>query len=64
MNYQCVGNVIVQGSRVIVDGDILPPVPSPGYNTTVIDGKVYIDGYEFKDGKWKKTLRALWHKWF
>ena len=64
MNYQYSGNVIVQGNRVVVDGKVLPPVPSTGYNSTVIDGKVYIDGYEFKDGKWKKTLRALWHRWF
>ena len=63
-NYQYSGNIIVQGNRVIVNGEILPPAPSNGYNSTVIDCKVYIDGYEFKNGKWRKTLRALWHKWF
>ena len=25
---------------------------------------IYIDGYELVNNKWKKTLRALWYKWF
>lgn len=34
-------------------------------NTTIINDKVFINGYELKkDGTWKKTLLALWHKWF
>ena len=33
-------------------------------NITMINGKVFVDGYEWKDGAWKKTLRAMWHKWF
>ena len=28
------------------------------------DNKVFIDGYELINGKWKRTLKALWHKWF
>jgi hypothetical protein len=51
-------------NRVYINGKELPPVPSAGRNSTVINGKVYIDGYEFKHGKWKKTLKALWYKWF
>lgn len=33
-------------------------------NITMINNKVFVDGYEWKDGAWKKTLRAMWHKWF
>lgn len=33
-------------------------------NITTINNKVFVDGYEWKDGVWKKTLRAMWHKWF
>ena len=51
-------------NRVYINGKELPPVPSAGHNTTVVNGHVYIDGYEFKHGKWKKTLKALWYKWF
>jgi hypothetical protein len=35
-----------------------------GNNSTQINGKVYIDGYELVDGKWTKTLKALWYKIF
>jgi hypothetical protein len=56
--------VIVIGNEVTIDGVKMPPCPAKGHNSTVINGKVYIDGYELIDGKWKKTLRALWYRWF
>lgn len=64
MNIQVSDNCVVIGNKVTINGVELPPVPSKGWNSTVIDGKVYIDGYEFKNGKWKRTLRALWHLLF
>ena len=63
-NIQISDNCVVIGNKVTINGVELPPVPSKGRNSTVINGKVYIDGYEFKNGKWKRTLRALWHLWF
>lgn len=57
------GTAIINGT-VIVNGVELPPPPTCCYNTTIINGKAYIDGYEFKNGKWRKTLRAWWHMWF
>lgn len=63
-NIQISNNTMVKGNQVWIDGTPLPPAPCKGYNSTVIDGKVYLDGYEFKNGKWKRTLRALWHLWF
>ena len=64
MNIQISDNYTVIGNRVIINGVELPPVPSKGYSSTVINWKVYIDGYEFKNGKWERTLRALWHLLF
>ena len=63
-NIQISNNCVVCGNQVTINGVKLPPVPSKGYSSTVIDGKVYIDGYEFKNGKWKRTPRALWHLLF
>lgn len=57
-------NCIVVGNEVTINGVKMPPCPAKGRCSTVINNKVYIDGYELVDGKWKKTLRALWHKWF
>ena len=63
-NIQIGNNYVVHGNKVTINGVELPPVPSKGYNSTVIDGKVYIDGYEYKNGEWKRTLAALWHLLF
>ena len=54
----------VIGNRVWINGEELPRCPAKGHNVTQINGKVYIDGYEYKKGKWRITLKALWHLWF
>lgn len=56
--------VVVVGNEVIINGVKMPPCPVKGHNSTIINNKVYLNGYELVNGKWKKTLRALWHKWF
>jgi hypothetical protein len=64
MNIQISNNCVVNGNQVTINGVTLPPVPSRGYCSAVIDGKVYIDGYEYKNGKWRRTLKALWYLLF
>lgn len=53
--------VVVNRNQVMVNGEELPPAPSRGNSTSIVNNKVFIDGYEFKHGKWRRTLRALWH---
>lgn len=53
--------IVVQGNRVIMDGEMLPLAPSKGKNISIVGNNVFIDGYEFKRGKWRRSLRALWH---
>lgn len=55
--------VAVIGNEVIIDGVKMPPCPAQGHNSTIIGNKIYLNGYELINGKWKKTLRALWYKW-
>lgn len=57
-------HIFQAGGKVVIDGKELPPCPTKGKNCTIINNKVFIDGYEWKDNKWQKTLRALYHKWF
>lgn len=57
-------NTMINGNQVWINGIPLPPAPCKGNNVTSINGKIYIDGYEFKKGKWRHTIRALWHLWF
>ena len=56
--------VVIIGNEVTINGVKMPPCPAKGHNSTIINNKVYLNGYELVDGKWKKTLRALWYKWF
>lgn len=35
-----------------------------GNNVTVVNDNVYIDGYEYIDGEWKRTFKGLWYRWF
>lgn len=63
-NIQINNGTVVKNNEVTINGIKLPPCPAKGNSSTIINGKVYIDGYEFDNGKWKKTLRALWYKWF
>lgn len=65
-NNSCVINgTAVINNKVILNGKELPTVPSGKIrSSTIIGDKVYVNGYEWKDGKWKKTLKALWYKWF
>jgi len=57
-------SIVVVGNEVTIDGVKIPPCPGKGHSSTIINNKVYLNGYELINGKWKKTLRALWHKWF
>lgn len=56
--------VVVSGNEVTINGVKMPPCPAKGHNSTIIDNKVYLNGYELVNGEWKRTLKALWHKWF
>ena len=65
-------NVVVNGNNsciicreyVQINGVVLPSAPGKESNITTINDKVYINGYEYKNGKWRRTLKALWHLWF
>lgn len=68
MNY-----ISQNGKEILLDGEYLyylgekyplPKICKNGSRVTMINDKVFINGYEFKDGKFKKTLKALFHKYF
>lgn len=35
-----------------------------GHSVSQIDNHIFIDGYEFINGKFKRTLKALYHLFF
>lgn len=61
--YTYEGTMIIDG-KIVVNGKELLPCPTNSRRITIVNNKVYIDGYEFKNGIWKKTFKAWWHKWF
>lgn len=57
---------IISGKDIWVNGEKLPPAPErKNYtNITTVGNHVYVNGYEYKHGQWKRTLRALWYLLF
>lgn len=56
--------ILTSDGRMILNGEEIPKPPTKMNNTTMINGKVFVDGYEYKDGEWKRTLKAWFHKYF
>jgi len=57
--------VSTNGTKATINGIEYPYLPKmKGLNNSIINGKVYIDGYELKNGKWKRTLKALYYYLF
>lgn len=52
------------GQGITVNGKKIPCPPGNGHIFSTINGKVFSNGYEYKNGEWVKTLSAIWHKYF
>lgn len=60
------GSIIDIKNRKIIKNKKVYDIPKyiRGNNITQIDGEIFIDGYEFVNGQFKRTLKALWHLFF
>lgn len=57
-------DVIQSGDKVIVNGEEIELEKGMGNSITVINERLFVDGKELVDGKWKRTARAAWHRFF
>ena len=58
-------NYVINNKEIVIAGQKIPNPPCDSWtNVTVINNNVFVNGYEYKNGQWKRTLRALWHLWF
>lgn len=57
---------VIIGNEIYINGEKLPPLPYKFKLTsiTTINDKVYVNGYEYKNGQWRRTLAALWYYLF
>lgn len=63
-NSNIVNGQLIVGEKIVVNGNRIPCPPGNGHNISIINDKVFSNGYEYRNGEWKKTLRAIWHKYF
>ena len=61
------GDVQIINNQICYKGNHLPELPNKHQsynNVTIINDKLYINGFEWKNNQWKRTLKALWCYWF
>lgn len=58
--------IVLDSGKLFFNGIELPPLPSrrKGINQTVIDNKIYVNGFELTNGKWKRTFAAWLYSMF
>lgn len=56
--------VSIMGNLVSVNGQAMPPCPADGEIVSIVGNRIFMDGYELINGKWKRTLRAILHLLF
>lgn len=62
-NSNIVSGQLIIGEEIIVNGKNIPSPPENERNISIINNRVFADGYEYLDGKWVKTFAAMWHKY-
>ncbi len=51
--------------RIVIDGKFVDlPKPSNNIRITQYNNCVYVNGFKWVDGTWKRTLGAIWHYLF
>lgn len=58
--------ILKDGREVYIDCKKLPICPSNSKRSSfnIIGDKIYMNGYEFNNGAWKRTLAALFYNLF
>lgn len=54
-------NANIIGNKVFVNGSPLPPIPGAKSSVSLsqVGNRLYVNGYEYRNGRWKRTLRAI-----
>ena len=54
-------NVRICGTDIYIDGERIPPLPKKpkSIRVKIIGENIYVSGFQYKNGKWKRTLSAF-----
>lgn len=55
--------VTTTDKKVNINGKVLDK-PGRGNTQTIINGKIFINGFQYKDGVFKRTLASIWYSIF
>lgn len=52
--------IVVEDGKIFLNDEQLPSLPTrkKSLNPLVIGDEVYINGFELRDGKWKRSIKA------
>jgi hypothetical protein len=66
MKINNMGSIYQINNKLIIDGKEIEKPKSIFFSNTIcqIDNKIYINGKELKNGKWRYTLKSLFHSIF
>ena len=67
MGYFCNDSLVILDKDIYFRGSKVPAPPKfsqRGNTVAVCNHRLYINGFEWKRGQWKRTVSAWWHKWF
>lgn len=62
-----VSNCTISRDNITINGNSIPPPPGKRcgrVTATIVNNRIYINGYEYVNGQWKRTLRAFLHYLF
>ena len=55
-------SVVQKNDKLYVNGiEIEYPKQSNSHTVCQINNRIFADGYEFVNGKWKRTIEAIFH---
>lgn len=56
-------SVVCIDDGIYVDGERCPDFvcSKSGNKIAQVNGSLFVNGYQLKDGEWRRTLRALYH---
>lgn len=58
--------ITITNNTIYINGeDVRPPKKfKHGFNVTQSNGRLYVNGFEWRNGKWERTIPAIWNNLF